>query len=116
MHVAGVPDEDPHCGTLVHELAHMVHYMIDEQTGGADFNSRLQAAYQAALNAGLWDGLYARRNDREYWAEAVRFWFWETLPPSLATSYSKLADYDPTVADLVEEVFGEATLVSYCKP
>ena len=116
LHVAGVPDEDPHCGTLVHELAHMVHYMIDEQTGGADFNSRLQAAYQAALNAGLWDGLYARRNDREYWAEAVRFWFWETLPPSLATSYSKLADYDPTVAELVEEVFGEATLVSYCKP
>ena len=94
----------------------MVHYMIDEQTGGADFNSRLQAAYQAALNAGLWHGLYARRNDREYWAEAVRFWFWETLPPSLAASYSKLADYDPEVAKLVEEVFGEATLVSYCKP
>ena len=115
--VAGVPEQDADCGTLVHEIAHMVNYVIGDQPGGDEFNSRLEALYQASLNAGRWQGLYATRNYREYWAEVVRFWFWETLPPSLSGSFSKLADYDPEAAKLVEEVFGAtATVPATCKP
>ncbi len=116
LFLAGVPEEDANCGTLVHEFAHMIHYVIDERSGGEAFNARLEALYQAARNARRWQGLYAATNYREYWAEAVRFWFWETMPASLSASYSTLNDYDPDVATLVEEVFGDATLVAYCKP
>ena len=114
--VTGVPAVEPNCNTLIHELGHAVHYAIDEQAGAADFNARLEAAYQAALNAGRWQGLYASRNYREYWAEAVQFWFQETMPISLIATYPTLSDYDPDVAELVEEVFGAATVPEDCKP
>ena len=115
--VAGVPEEDPYCGTFIHEFGHLVHYAIEEHSDGPGFNSRLEAAYQAALNAGRWRGLYASRNFSEYWAEAVKFWFWESLPYPLNANYSKLADYEPETAKLVEEVFGDsATVPAACKP
>ena len=39
------------------------------------------------------------------------------MPYPLNASYSKLADYDPEVAMLVEEVFGsDATVPATCKP
>ena len=72
--------------------------------------------YQAALDAGLWKGRYASTSAEDYWAETVKFWFWESLPPTLAANYPKLADYDPDAAKLVEEVFGEGAVPSYCKP
>ncbi|MDE0311276.1 MAG: fibronectin type III domain-containing protein, partial [Caldilineaceae bacterium] len=114
--IIGVPAVEPYCNTLIHEMAHAVHFAIDEQASAADFNTRLEAAYQAAMNAGRWQGLYASRNYREYWAEAVQIWFQDTMPVSLSASYSTLNDYDPDVATLVEEVFGDASLVAYCKP
>ena len=114
--LAGVPAETPYCGTVIHEIAHLVQNAIEEQPGGTEFNSRLQAAYQAALNAGRWQGLYARTNTEEYWAEAVKFWFWESLPPSLAPSGTKLADYDPEIAMLVVEALDGAIVPAACKP
>ena len=114
--LAGVPAETPYCGTVIHEIAHLVQNAIEEQPGGTEFNSRLQAAYQAALNAGRWQGLYARTNTEEYWAEAVKFWFWESLPPSLAASGTKLADYDPEIAMLVVEALDGAIVPAACKP
>ena len=109
--------QDPNCDTFIHEFGHLVHYAIEEQANAQTFNTRLRALYQDALNAGRWAGLYASSNYREYWAEMVQFWFQEAMPPPLNASYSKLADYDPEAAKLVEEVFGSgAGVPATCKP
>ena len=108
---------DPYCSTFVHEFAHLVHYAIDETAEDQTFNTRLRSLYQAALNAGRWSGLYASSNYREYWAELVSFWFQGAMPSPLNASYSKLEDYDPDAADLINETFGEsATVPETCKP
>ena len=109
--------QDPNCNTFIHELGHLVHYAIEEQTDGQQFNTRLHALYQSALIAGRWTGLYASSNSSEYWAEMVQFWFQGAMPYPLNASYSKLEEYDPEVAMLVEEVFGsDATVPATCKP
>ena len=115
---AYVPERDPvpHCGTFIHELAHLIHFAIEDLPGGEAFNTRLLGLYQAARTAGRWRGLYASTNYVEYWAEAVRIWLHESMPSSLAPYHPTLADYDPEVAKLVEEVFGEATVPAACKP
>ena len=68
------------------------------------------------MGAGLWQGLDASASVRDYWAEVVTFWFQETLPDSLAANDSKLKDYDPEIAKLIEETFGEASVPADCKP
>ena len=115
--VAGVPEKDGHCGTFIHEFAHLVQFGIEKQPGGRAFSARLQGLYDAAIAAGLWQPLYARRNEREYWAETVRFWFQESMPGSLDEDYPTLPDYDPDVAALISEIFGGSTAVpAECKP
>ena len=115
--VARMAQSDPHCGVFIHEMAHLIHFAIEEQPGGEAFNSRLRTAYQAALNAGLYQGWYASTNTVEYWAETARFWFQGTLPRLRDGSLSTLADYDPEAAKLIEEVFGDAaTVPASCKP
>jgi len=110
-------DPIPHCGTFIHELGHLIHYALGEQAGGEAFNARLRSAYQAAKAAGRWRDMYAMTNVREYWAEMVRIWLHEALPPSLAPYYSDLADYDSEAAALVEEVLDEdATVPAECMP
>ena len=113
------PDEDPLCFILVHEISHLVDDALQLQPDGREFSPRLKAAYRAAMGAGLWTGKYASTNVGEYWAESVTFW----LSPSLFAKHKpadsdskKLADYDPAAAKLIEEVFGAATLPSFCAP
>ena len=97
---------------LVHEFAHLVHYSFqfsfDKKPHPKNLDSRIKSAYDAAMAAGLWKDTYASTNYSEYWAEAVTSWF---LPYYLDFKSSanslKLADYDPGIASLVEEVFGE---------
>ena len=116
---AYTPVTDPYCDTFIHEFAHVVHHAIEEQSDGEEFNTRLQARYQAIINAGKWlpsDVFYARTNFREYWAETVKYWLWEALPSSLSSNYAKLADYDPEIANLIEETFGDVTIPEACKP
>ena len=114
--LAYMPAVDPNCGTFIHEYAHVIHYAISAQAGGHAFDVRLQAAYQAAVDAGLWRGWYASTNFREYWAETVKYWFWETLPSAFTAEFPRLEDYDPVVAAIIEEVFGDATVPASCKP
>ncbi len=116
LFVAGMPADDLHCGTFIHEVGHMAHYVIEELPGGAEIDARMQALYQVALNEGRWTDLYASTNYSEYWAEMVRFWFWESMPLSLRTTYATLEDYDPEAAKLVKEVFDGATVPAECKP
>ncbi len=114
--LAYMPTADPHCATFIHEYAHVIHFALEAQAGGRAFNARLHAAYQAAVNGGLWRGMYASTNFREYWAEAVKYWLWESLPPLLAANYPKPADYDPGVVKLIEEEIGAAAVPASCKP
>ena len=113
-----MPERDPvpYCGTFIHELVHLMHFAIEDLPGGQEFNSRLQELYQAARTAGLWRGHYAETDSVEYWAEVVRVWLQESMPPSLAPYYPTLADYDPEAAKLVEEVLDGATIPAACKP
>ena len=59
---------------LIHEFAHNIHLrgMANVDPG---FDARVKAAYDAAMQAGLWKGKYAGVNHHEYFAEGVQSWF-----------------------------------------
>ena len=114
----------PYCNfVFVHEFAHLVDFAISWRLPGStafnpDFAPRVEAAYRAALAAGLYQDAYASTSAREYWAEAVTF----RLLPEMLTGLvrtpahvSKLAEYDPRAVRLVEDVFGNVDLPD-CNP
>ena len=114
----------PYCNFIfVHEFAHLVDYTLSFRLPGPavfdpGFEPRVRSAYNAALAAGLYQDAYASTDHREYWAEAVTFWF---LPDMLTgfvrtpAHVSKLAHYDPRAANLIQEVFRGAALPD-CNP
>ena len=117
----GPADHPDYCYVVIHEFAHLLDYAIRLQPGGQDFRPRLETAYRAALQAGLWTGKYASWNVQEYWAETVTFWFSPRrfaleIPEKVGATGWKLADYDPAAARLIEDVFGDAALPSFCAP
>lgn len=95
---------------LIHEFAHAIH-----ETGlrftDPTFDTRLKEAYDAALAAGLWKKTYAATNRHEYWAEAVQSWFDDNRQDDALHNHvntrAELKDYDPKVAALCAEVFGD---------
>jgi hypothetical protein len=99
---------------LVHEFGHAVFDMaIDlyQPTMGP----RLQAAYDAAMKAGRFAKTYAAENPKEYWAEGVQDWFDTNLsatPPdgihNEIHTRAQLLAYDPDLAAIVRDVFGDA--------
>lgn len=95
---------------LIHEFAHIVHGS-GLRTTDPTFDDRLAAAYVAALEAGLWEGTYAATNRGEYWAEAVQSWFDDNRQNDALHNHvdtrAELRAYDPTLAALCEEVFGD---------
>ena len=103
---------------LIHEFAHMMH-LRGLNAVDPTFDRRLQAAYQAAMKAGRWEGTYAATNHHEYWAEGVQSWFSCNHPPdhqhNEINSAEQLREYDPQLAELCEEVFGPEAYV-YTRP
>mgnify|MGYP001815072725 CR=1 FL=1 len=103
---------------VIHEFAHNIHLRglvrVDKT-----FDKRLEKAYQRAMAAGLWKGKYAATNHHEYWAEGVQSWFDDNREPdhdhNHVNTRKELKEYDPPLAALCEEVFGETKLV-YTKP
>jgi len=75
------------------------------------FDRRLNETYRKAIAKGLWKGKYASTNRAEYWAEAVQSWFDTNRPPDHDHNHvdtrEELKAYDPGIAKLVEEVFGD---------
>ncbi len=96
---------------LIHEFAHAIHEMGLNEVDPS-FDVRLNKAYQNAMKKGLWEGVYASTNRMEYWAEAVQSWFdtnREFDPQhNHVNTREELREYDPAVADLCEEIFGDA--------
>ncbi len=103
---------------LIHEFAHNIHLRgmvrVDET-----FDTRLKAAFDQAKAEGLWEGKYASTNKNEYFAEGVQSWFDDNREPdhdhNHVNTRTELVEYDPRLAALCEEVFGDTVLV-YTKP
>lgn len=103
---------------LIHEFAHSIH-----RRGLANvdptFDGRLRAAYDAAMKAGLWRGKYAATNRDEYFAEGVQSWFDNNRVNDHDHNHvhlrAQLIEYDPALAALCREVFGD-TEIKYTKP
>lgn len=113
-------DGDPYSteNILIHELAHNIHLrgMINVD---ATFDQRVKASYDAAMKVGLWKGKYASVNHHEYFAEGVQNWFDNNREPdhdhNHVNTRAELLDYDPGLAALCREVFGD-TVLKYTKP
>ena len=103
---------------LIHEFAHNIHLRgmvnVDDT-----FDSRLEGAYQEAMEKGLWETKYASTNRDEYFAEGVQSWFDNNRQPdhdhNFVDTREELISYDPALAAFCKEVFGETKLV-YTKP
>ena len=71
------------------------------------------------MAAGLWKGKYASVNHHEYFAEGVQSWFDNNRPPDHDHNHvdtrAELIEYDPGLAALCREVFGDTEL-KYTKP
>ena len=95
---------------LIHEFAHAIHDM-GLRDADPTFDGRLRKAYHEAMAKGLWKGKYAAGNRSEYWAEGVQSWFDTNRPPDHDHNHVRtreaLRAYDPGLAKLVEEIFGD---------
>ena len=87
----------------VHELAHDIHLLVLNRRDST-FDNRLKALYNAVVAKGLWYG--AAPNYLEYWAEGVTVWFHVPQISPLKTREA-LKAYDPDLALLIAEVFGD---------
>lgn len=111
-------DPYPTENILIHEFAHNIH-LRGLVNVDPSFDDRLKQTYDDAMLAGLWKTKYAATNKNEYWAEGVQSWFNNNRPPDSSHNHvdtrEELKDYDPGLASLCEEVFGDTKLV-YTKP
>ena len=103
---------------VIHELAHNIHLRGVVRVDPT-FDRRLEQTYEAAMKKWLWAGKYASVNHHEYFAEGVQSWFNNNRPPDHDHNHvdtrEELIAYDPGLAALCKEVFGETEL-KYTKP
>lgn len=103
---------------LIHEFAHNIH-LRGLVNVDATFDGRLKRAYEEAMEEGLWATKYASTNHHEYFAEGVQSWFNNNRENDTDHNHVNTRDelkaYDPRLAALCEEVFGETALV-YSRP
>jgi hypothetical protein len=84
---------------VLHELSHA----WDHQQYDFD-HPDVTAAYDAAMEAGLYDGQYASINAIEYFGELTEAYFWEN--DGYPHVNSELASYDPQGYAAVESAWG----------
>ena len=103
---------------LIHEFAHCIH-LRGLANVDPTFDVRLRAAYDSAMKLGLWKGKYASVNHHEYFAEGVQSWFDNNRTNDHDHNHvdtrTELLEYDPGLAELCREVFGD-TVLKYTKP
>ena len=93
---------------MIHEWAHAIH-RFGLNTVAPTFNNRLQIAYDAAMEKGLWQGTYASSDRGEYWAEGTQAWFYPKGGGSFkGNTRQALKVYDPALAALLAEVYGDS--------
>jgi len=103
---------------FIHEFAHNIH-LRGMTNVDPSFDDRVESAYDAAMEAGLWKGKYASVNHHEYFAEGVQSWFDDNRENdhdhNHVNTRTELLEYDPALAELCREVFGD-TVLKYTKP
>jgi hypothetical protein len=103
---------------LIHEFAHNIH-LRGMTNVDPTFDSRLQKTYDEAMKTGLWKRKYASVNHHEYFAEGVQSWFdnnrEEDHDHNHVNTREELRAYDPGLAAMCREVFGDTEL-RYAKP
>jgi hypothetical protein len=103
---------------LIHEFAHNIHLrgMVNLDP---TFDRRLKETYRTAMTNGLWKGKYASVNHHEYFAEGVQSWFDNNRVNDHDHNHvhlrEQLIEYDPGLAAMCREVFGD-TILKYTKP
>lgn len=113
-------DGDPYDteNIFIHEFAHNLH-LRGLTNVDPTFDTRLKAAFDGAMKAGLWRGAYASSNHHEYWAEGVQSWFDNNRQNDAQHNHvdtrDELIAYDAGLAALCREVFG-GTVLKYTKP
>ena len=112
-------DLAPHADVFIHEIGHAVLNMaIEFKLNDTKFRRQVESAYASALAAGLWRHTYAATNPDEYWAEGTTAWFDLNSPPdplrNNINTRAELIEYDPTLAELLEQVYGDASAPSSC--
>lgn len=94
----------------IHEFAHAIHSM-GMSTVDPTFDDRLKTAFETAIAKELWVNTYASGNRQEYWAEGVQSWFDDNRENDSLHNHVntrlELKKYDPRLARLCEEVFGD---------
>ena len=95
---------------LVHEFAHAIHQMgLNSVDPG--FDERLEAAFNTAVERGLWKDTYAITNSAEYWAEGTQSWFDTNRANDSEHNHVSTRDtlkaYDPALATLLTEIYGD---------
>jgi hypothetical protein len=97
---------------LVHEFGHTL-FEMGARTLKRSLDLELDALYQAAMAAGLWQSTYAATNYREYWAEGVQCWFNANPRARPANGVhgpvatrEDLQAYDPGLARFIANVLG----------
>lgn len=103
---------------FIHEFAHNIH-LRGLSNVDPTFDQRVKAAYDSAMKVGLWKGKYAGVNHHEYFAEGVQSWFDNNRENdhdhNHVNTRTELNVYDPGLAALCREVFGDTEL-KYTKP
>ena len=103
-------DPYPNENIFVHEFAHAIHGTGMNKVDPT-FDRRLREAFDKAKERKLWVNTYAATNRSEYWAEGVQCWFDDNAPPDSLhndiRTRKQLLEYDPDLAKLCKEVFGE---------
>ena len=98
---------------LIHEFAHTIHIRGMNKVDPT-FDKRLKAAYDDAVKKGLWKNAYAATNHAEYFAEGVQSWFDNNRENDSVHNHvntrAELQAYDPGLAALCKEVFGDTEL------
>ena len=90
----------------VHEFAHAIHlYGLSK-----DIQALIARQYQNAVAGGLWKGLYAATNEREYFAELSMWYFGgrgdaDKLPKTWKPGPRWLKSYDPEGFDLLDRIY-----------
>ena len=103
---------------LIHEFAHNIHLRGMARVD-VTFDGRLRKTFTTAMVAGLWKGKYASVNHHEYFAEGVQSWFDNNRvndhDHNHVNTRALLIEYDPGLAAMCREVFGD-TVLKYTKP
>ena len=100
---------------FVHEFAHMVQSLgMPEIKDGLRWSLKVGELFADASQEGLWEGTYAAANVFEYWAVTVQAWFDVGLRTGGVDTRAELEAYDPRIAALIHEVFGDVSLDSSC--